>query len=233
MQELTGGDSIRQLADTGITVDEYFARTDAVGSVNYLRGRFGKHRSVDGYGWNRTKTAYTYEPFGKTTVSGAATSSNFTFTGRESDATGVEFYRARFYDQTATLHQRRSVGQFVAAIQNVYSYVGNSPQQFTDPLGLCIPIPPVAISCIPPIVVLTGEALGWLAATGAGVLDRQRVVGLVHQPLVYTSDLGGQDKGYRSDKGSRGRYLEEARDVMRDPNSTAKEGWQQRRDWKR
>jgi RHS repeat-associated protein len=37
-----------------------------------------------------------YEPFGTTTVIGA-TGNNYDYTGRESDGTGLKYYRARYY----------------------------------------------------------------------------------------------------------------------------------------
>ena len=40
-------------------------------------------------------TTYTYEPFGTTTLSGPATGNSFAYTGREDDATGLYYYRAR------------------------------------------------------------------------------------------------------------------------------------------
>lgn len=45
-------------------------------------------------------TSYTYEPFGRTAVSGASSTNPFGFTGRESDSTGslaLYNYRARSY----------------------------------------------------------------------------------------------------------------------------------------
>jgi len=44
------------------------------------------------------QTSYSFEPFGNTTVSGSATTNSFAYTGRELDATGLDFYRARYYN---------------------------------------------------------------------------------------------------------------------------------------
>ena len=44
------------------------------------------------------QTRYTYEPYGKTTVSGTASSNSSEYTGRENDSTGLYFYRARYYN---------------------------------------------------------------------------------------------------------------------------------------
>ena len=59
----------------------------------------------------------------------------FGFTGREPDATGLTYFRARYYDPTlGRFTQRDPIG--LAGGLNPYSYVSNSPQNFTDPLGL-------------------------------------------------------------------------------------------------
>jgi RHS repeat-associated protein len=65
-------------------VNEYY-HTDALGSVLALTNDAGA-----------VATTYSYEPFGKATVTG--TSSNpFQYTGRENDGTGLYYYRARYY----------------------------------------------------------------------------------------------------------------------------------------
>ncbi|NEE17785.1 RHS repeat-associated core domain-containing protein, partial [Streptomyces sp. SID7499] len=61
--------------------------TDALGTVVGLAGTDGT-----------VATRYTYDPSGQPTVSGAATTNPYTFTGRESDGTGLLYYRNRYYD---------------------------------------------------------------------------------------------------------------------------------------
>lgn len=57
------------------------------------------------------------------------------FTGREPDASGLIYYRARYYDPTlARFTQRDPIG--LAGGINQYAYVTNSPVNFTDPSGL-------------------------------------------------------------------------------------------------
>jgi RHS repeat-associated protein len=65
------------------------------------------------------------------------TANPYRFTGREWDSElGIYFYRARYYDP--------EIGRFLSedplrfgADPNHYSYVGNAPWVFDDPLGLC------------------------------------------------------------------------------------------------
>ncbi len=59
----------------------------------------------------------------------------FGYTGREPDATGLIYYRARYYDPTAGRFTQRDPIGFGDGI-NPYAYAGSSPTNFTDPLGL-------------------------------------------------------------------------------------------------
>ena len=40
---------------------------------------------------------YTYEPFGRASITGTGSANSGRFTGREDDDTGLDFYRARYY----------------------------------------------------------------------------------------------------------------------------------------
>jgi len=78
---------------------------------------------------------YTYQPFGATTASGPANANPYQFTGRENDATGLHYYRARYY--SATL--QRFISQDPIGFEggpNVYALVNNNPVDATDPSGL-------------------------------------------------------------------------------------------------
>ena len=43
------------------------------------------------------QSAYTYGPFGNTSIAGLAGINEFQFTGRENDGNGLYYYRARYY----------------------------------------------------------------------------------------------------------------------------------------
>lgn len=75
---------------------------------------------------------YTYDPFGGTSQTGADQGNSLEFTSRERDATGLYYYRARYY---STLFQRFASEDPVEAL-NRYSYVDNNPLVAIDPLGL-------------------------------------------------------------------------------------------------
>ncbi|MFM0110115.1 RHS repeat-associated core domain-containing protein [Paraburkholderia nemoris] len=80
-------------------------------------------------------TEYRYEPYGTTTLSGAADVNPQQYTGRENDGTGLYYYRNRYYSP--------SIGRFISedplgwasGQANAYAYVNGNPVQFTDPTG--------------------------------------------------------------------------------------------------
>ena len=76
---------------TGLRVDETFMRTDAVGTSTFVNDALDSTLELaDTSG--TLQTHYTYEPFGATTVSGAASTNAVQITGRENDATGLYAY---------------------------------------------------------------------------------------------------------------------------------------------
>src|SRR2546422_539431 len=101
-----------------------FFQTDALGSTVGLTDSAGA-----------SQTTYSYEPFGKTTVTG--TSSNpFQYTGRENDGTGLYYYRARYF--SSGMH--RFVSEDPVGLKggdiNFYAYVLDHPINNVDSLGL-------------------------------------------------------------------------------------------------
>ena len=81
-----------------------------------------------------TRTSYAYEPFGMTSLTG--TSANpFQYTGRENDAPGLYYYRARYYTPQHQRFLSEDPIQFQGGL-NFYEYAANNPLKLTDPLGL-------------------------------------------------------------------------------------------------
>jgi len=137
VQEQQGGNPVANLL-TGLGIDEYLTRTDAAGTQAFLTDALGSTIALtDAAG--TVPTSYTYEPFGHTTLIGAATTNAFEYTGRENDGTGLYYYRARYY--SPALHRFLSedpVG-FHGGV-NFYAYVRNNPLRWGDPYGLYVTI---------------------------------------------------------------------------------------------
>jgi RHS repeat-associated protein len=143
----------------GLGIDEYLTRTDATGTRHILPDALGSIVALNDP-TGTVSTEYTYEPFGRTTVTGSANASAFQYTGRENDGTGLYYYRARYYqpglarfiseDPYLSRAQPDCPGPLgltmagpagpraIRSTQkaNLYGYVLNAPTGFRDPLGL-------------------------------------------------------------------------------------------------
>jgi RHS repeat-associated protein len=119
----------------GLGIDQNFARVDSSGTSavlpDVLGSTLGLVNSSGAIG-----TGYGYGPFGQVTTSGASSTNPFQYTGREMDSTGLYFMRARYYNPVL----QRFISQDPLGLSggqvNFYAYVGNSPLNWTDPLGL-------------------------------------------------------------------------------------------------
>ena len=119
----------------GLGIDEFFTRTDGVGSRALLSDALGSTVAL-GDNTGTLQTQYTYEPFGYATVSGAASSSSYKFTGREDDGSGLYYYRARYYHPRLQRFIAEDPLGFSGGDLNFYAYVNGSPMNGIDPLGL-------------------------------------------------------------------------------------------------
>ena len=119
---------------TGLGIDEFFTRTDGVGSRALLPDALGSTVAL-GDGTGTLQTQYTYEPFGYATQTGLASASSYKYTGREDDGTGLYYYRARYYHPRLQRFIAEDPIGFAGGI-NSYAYALNQPTRYTDPLGL-------------------------------------------------------------------------------------------------
>src|SRR5262249_34903361 len=82
----------------GLGIDEFLFLTEDVNQRVLLSDAIGSTvRELDAL--TEVRAEYVYEPFGRVSVLGAALTP-FQYTGRESDATGLYYYRSRYYDPT-------------------------------------------------------------------------------------------------------------------------------------
>jgi RHS repeat-associated protein len=133
VQELSGITPTANVL-TGLRTDEIFSRTDTGGARIFLTDAIGSTLALtDSTG--AIQTQYTYEPFGKTTSSGAASFNTFEFTGRENDGTGLYFYRARYQSPRLLRFVSEDPIGFRGGI-NLFSYTADNPVNFTDACGL-------------------------------------------------------------------------------------------------
>jgi RHS repeat-associated protein len=129
---------------TGLGIDEFFTRTDSVGVRSLLPDALGSTVAL-GNGTGTLQTQYTYEPFGITTQTGAASTNSYKYTGREDDGSGLLYYRARYYQPRFQRFISEDPIGFLGRDVNLYAYVGNNPVNLTDPLGL----KPASCGCPP------------------------------------------------------------------------------------
>jgi RHS repeat-associated protein len=148
---------------TGLNVDEVYSRTDSSGTMSYLTDGLGSVIKL-ATSAGALSTSYSYDPYGKTTTSGAVSANPFQYAGRENDGTGLYYYRARYYSpKLGSFISEDPIG--LAAGINTYAYVGGDPISLTDPDGLqqtrpgrpgipclwCIYSPPQPGQPMPPI----------------------------------------------------------------------------------
>jgi RHS repeat-associated protein len=134
VQELDGTTPIANLL-TALDIDENLTRTDTTVTRSYLADALGSIVALtDSSG--AVQAGYTYEPFGTTGSTGTPAGNTFDYTGRESDGTGLKFFRARYYHPTLQRFASEDPIRFHGGDTNLYAYVGSNPIGFVDPFGL-------------------------------------------------------------------------------------------------
>jgi RHS repeat-associated protein len=112
-----------------VNYGSYCFQADGLGSVTSLTDPTGS-----------VAATYTYDSFGFLTNSTGSATNWFRYTARQFDSdTALYYYRARYYDPTTGRFLSEDPARFSAGV-DFYTYVGNSPPNFSDPSGLC-PVP--------------------------------------------------------------------------------------------
>lgn len=118
----------------GAGIDEKLKQISGGTSKYFLADHLG---SIDAF-TNSSGTvteSNSYDSFGNAT--NGSFSSRYQYTGRELDPlSGINYYRARFYDQNLGRFVSEDPIGFLSGEVNMYSYVGNDPLMWSDPNGL-------------------------------------------------------------------------------------------------
>jgi RHS repeat-associated protein len=165
VQELVGATPSATML-SGLNLDEWFTRSDGTGTRHFLSDVLGSTLALaDSTG--ALESQYSYQPFGTTTISGPASNPS-QFTGRESDETGLQYYRARYYDPgRQRFVSEDPLGSSVGDI-NVYAYVRNNPTNLIDPLGLSANCTSVAVNKF--VVCMFGLNVVWISVVELGMV---------------------------------------------------------------
>jgi RHS repeat-associated protein len=118
----------------GPNIDEPLAVQQGANTYYYHADGLGSITSLSNASGNIVQT-YSYDSFGNMTATGSIRQP-FTYTAREYDyATGMYFYRARYYDPKVGRFVTKDPIGFKGGI-NFYAYVKNNPINYKDPKGL-------------------------------------------------------------------------------------------------
>ena len=187
VQETSGATVLANILP-GLRIDEFLTRTDIASGTtsSFLPDALSSPLALaDSAG--AVQTEYTYEPFGKTTLTGASNSSSYQYTGRENDGTGLYYYRNRYYNPQLQRFIREGPIEFAAGDPNLYSYVHNNPVNWNDPSGLIVPA--VIAGCM----ANPACASALLAGGGATVIALSKLIetiGVPSEPMP-TPDFSG------------------------------------------
>ena len=80
--------------------------------------------------------AYQYDVYGEVTGGSGSLANEFDFAGQQTDATGLQYLRARYYDPASGVFlSREPLACSSSCMLNGFAYAGSSPAQFVDPAG--------------------------------------------------------------------------------------------------
>jgi RHS repeat-associated protein len=130
LQETTGASTTTYVYGLGL-----ISTTD--GSANqtyYLQDGLGNTVALCNGSGTVTAT-YTYDVFGAIRSHTGTGTTEFTFTGEQNDPNGLEYLRARYYDN--------ATGRFLSGdpLGSGYGYAGGNPANRVDPTGLSAAVP--------------------------------------------------------------------------------------------
>ena len=138
-----GANLIEETNTSGTVVARYSQGLNTDEPLGMLRSGATSYYEVDGLdsvtslssAVGAVSQAYTFDSFGKLTASSGSVTNPFQYTARESDSeTGLEYYRARYYDPNIGRFLTEDPMGFTGG-ENFYKYAVNNPINLRDPQG--------------------------------------------------------------------------------------------------
>jgi RHS repeat-associated protein len=141
-----GGGAVGANYLRSLNIDEPFIRQSSTSNEHYHTDALGSSLALSNIS-GASATTYTYEPFGKTTVTGTS-SNSLQYTGRENDGTGVYYYRDRYYSSILGRFLQEDREGIYGGDVNLYGYVWGNPLRWNDPRGRegAVPNPSIQIT---------------------------------------------------------------------------------------
>jgi RHS repeat-associated protein len=137
---------------------------------------------------------YRYDAFGVIEASTGTLDSTYTYTGRELDASGLYYYRSRYYLPSAGRFLSPDPIGLAGGI-NPYAYVGSNPVNYTDPFGLVSMVPKNFSTVARAAPPLPPGLVGQRSQPGTGVSSTTSH-GLVDPNGVLAEPAGASQRPY-------------------------------------
>ncbi|WP_321166292.1 RHS repeat-associated core domain-containing protein, partial [Luteimonas huabeiensis] len=120
----------------GLNIDERYARGSGANRHYFLTDALGSTRALTDSNGGVVQS-YDYDPYGGTHPANATIQNPYRYTGREQDASGLYYYRARYYHPgMGRFVSEDSIG-LAGGDANLYAYVIGDPVSLSDPSGNC------------------------------------------------------------------------------------------------
>ena len=129
----SGGTTVARY--TGVGIDDWISMDRGGSSYYYLKDALGSATGLTDTSENVVAT-YQYDAFGIIKSETGSVVNPYKFTGREYDVeSGLYYYRVRYYNPEVGRFLINDPNKEIRGV-NSYSYVGNNPINYVDPLGL-------------------------------------------------------------------------------------------------